>query len=75
MKPSGEEEYQRFMEFPAPLWPWCQPGNRLPGTEGKGIASKLPLWHPIAWFRWRIGVRCQGPYAPDFNGFRRGDSI
>jgi hypothetical protein len=70
MKPSGEEEYQRFMGFPASLWPWSEPGNRRSQGEGNGSGRDLAFWHPIAWFSWRIAVRRQGPYAPDFKDFR-----
>lgn len=29
------------------------------------------LRHPVAWTRWRIDVRRQGPYAPDLNEWLR----
>jgi hypothetical protein len=66
MRPSGEEEYQRFMGFPTYLW--TQRSRRA--AEGE---DRFPwLRHPIAWIRWRISVRRRGPYAPDFQEFCRG---
>jgi hypothetical protein len=58
MPRSSEEEYQRFLGFPAPVWPQWKLG------EG---------WRrPMVWVRWRIVVRRRGPYAPDFKAFLRG---
>jgi len=72
MKPSDEEEYQRYEGMPASLWPPWEPGKGWPHGKGEGSGSNFPLlWHPIAWFRWRKAVRRLGPYAPDFKEFRQ----
>jgi len=60
MRPSREEEYQRFMGFPAYVLPQLKTGNWWPHGARR---------HPIAWTRWRIAVRRRGPYAPDFDEF------
>ena len=72
MKPSGEEEYQRFMGFPTSILPWN--AERPPGSRAAGAHSYRKLMHPVVWLRWRIAVRRRGPYAPDFEEFRRGPS-
>ncbi len=75
MKPSREDEYQRFLGFPSYLWPQREPGKGWFHRAGEGSRSSfLVLWHPITWVRWRISVRRQGPYAPDFEEFLRGRS-
>src|SRR5690349_17710916 len=51
MRPSGEEEYQRFMGFPASLWPWA---HRPEGARAAGRRKFPRVLHPIAWFRWRL---------------------
>jgi hypothetical protein len=72
MKPSDEEEHQRFLGFPISLWPRGEPGNGRRHGEREGTGSNLALLrHPIAWFRWRISVRRRGPYTPDFKEFCR----
>lgn len=67
MKPPGEEEYQRFMGFPASLWPRAahRPEGARPAARG-GFRGFL---HPIAWFRWRLNLKRRGPYAPSFGAF------
>ena len=71
MKPSGEEEYQRFMGFPTSILPW---NTERPGSRATGGRNYRKLMHPVVWLRWRIAVRRRGPYAPDFEEFRRGPS-
>jgi hypothetical protein len=72
MKPSGEEEYQRFMGWPTSLLPWDAERHRWSrATVGRSYRKVV---HPVVWFRWRLDVRRRGPYAPDFEGFRRGRS-
>ena len=72
MKPSGEEEYQRFMGFPTSILPWN--AERSPGSRAAGPRNYRKLMHPVMWLRWRIAVHRRGPYAPDFEEFRRGPS-
>jgi hypothetical protein len=69
LKPSSEEEYQRFMGFPLSLLPWL--ADRPEESQKTGERYYRMLFHPIAWARWRIAVRRLGPYAPDFEEFRR----
>jgi hypothetical protein len=71
MKPSGEEEYQRFMGFPTSILPW---NAERPESRATGGRNYRKLMHPVVWLRWRIAVRRRGPYAPDFEEFRRGPS-
>jgi hypothetical protein len=72
MKGPGEEEHQRVLGFRTSIWPWLESGRESPHDGDKGRQGALPfLRHPIAWIRWRIAVRHQGPYAPDFKEFRR----
>jgi hypothetical protein len=70
MKPSGEEEYQRFMGWPTSSLPWN--ADRHTGSRAAGRGTYRKLVHPVVWLRWRIAVLRSGPYAPDFEGFRRG---
>jgi hypothetical protein len=72
MKSSDKEEHQRVMGFRTSLWPWLEPGRGQASREEDGGQTHLPsLRHPIAWVRWRTILRRQGPYAPDFQDFRR----
>ena len=61
MRPSEEEEYKRYQGLPASLQPQCDPG---------GVDLRW-LRRPLIWLRWRVAVRRRGPYAPDFDQFRR----
>jgi hypothetical protein len=67
MKPSSEEEYQRFMGFPDYLWPWA--AHRPEGPRSAGRSKSRGVLHPIAWFRWRLDLKRRGPYAPSFGDF------
>ena len=68
MKPPGDEEYPRFLGFPSYLWPkWLQSYRETVQSGGNSAWMR----YPVTWFRWRIVVRRQGPYAPDFTEFRR----
>ena len=71
--PSHEEEHQRFLGWPvSSRWPPWGPRTARPHPNGEGSAGNCPLLtHPIAWFRWRLAVRRSGPFAPDFDEFRR----
>jgi hypothetical protein len=69
LKSSGEEEYQRFMGFPLSLLSWL--ADRPEESQTTGEWHYRMLFHPIAWVRWRIAVRRMGPYARDFEEFRR----
>lgn len=40
-------------------------------AEGPPNVTLAWLLHPIRWTKWRNEVRKQGPYAPEFNDFRR----
>jgi hypothetical protein len=72
MNPTGDEEQQRFLGFPLSLWPALEPGKGSPDQgEHRTGSTVARLGHPIAWVRWRIELRRRGPYAPDFNEFRR----
>jgi hypothetical protein len=69
--PSNEEEHQRFLGWPvSSRWPpWESRTTRSHARDGGG---KVPgLAHPIAWCRWWLAVRRSGPFAPDFEEFRR----
>jgi hypothetical protein len=70
MKPSHEEEYQRFMGWPTSLLPWN--AERPGGSGAAGGRNYRKLAHPVVWLRWRLDMRRRGPFAPDFEGFRRG---
>jgi hypothetical protein len=70
--PRGEEEYQRFMGWPASLLPWSG-DHRAGSREGDG-RNYQKLVHPVVWLRWRIAILRRGPYAPDFEEFRGGPS-
>ena len=72
MKPSDEEEHQRFMGWPTSLLQLN--AERPTGSRAAGAQNYRKLLHPVVWLRWRIAVRRRGPYAPDFEGFRRGPS-
>ena len=72
MKPSGEDEYQRFMGWPTSLLPWN--ADHPEGSQAARGRDYRKLLHPFAWLRWRIAVIRGGPYAPDFEEFRRGPS-
>jgi hypothetical protein len=72
MKSSGEEEGQRFLGFPTSFWSRWQLGKDWPQEDRTGRGRTFgSVRHPIAWVRWRIELRRRGPYAPDFNEFRR----
>ncbi len=57
------------MGFPASLLPWK--ADRLQGSQAAAGRKYDWLLHPIVWVRWRVAVRRQGAYAPDFDEFRR----
>ena len=61
LKPSGEEEYKRYEGMPASLSPQCDPGR----------VDLRWVRRPLTWLRWRATGRRRGPYAPDFDQFRR----
>jgi hypothetical protein len=70
MKPSGEEEYQRLLGFRASLWPWLDSDKEAAHRSGNGSRGRFPVVrHPIAWVRWRMAVRREGPFAPEFKDF------
>jgi hypothetical protein len=64
LRPSGEEEYQMWQGMPASLSPLLDPGR----ADGAGLRGLL---RPLTWLRWRAAVRHQGPFALDFDEFRR----
>jgi hypothetical protein len=70
MKPTHEEEYQRFMGFPTSILPWT--AERPTGSRAAGARHYRKLMHPVVWLRWRMTMRRRGPYAPDFEEFHRG---
>ena len=55
------------MGFPASLLPWK--ADRPESSQEAGGRKHERFLHPIVWVRWRIAVRRQGPYAPDFDEF------
>jgi hypothetical protein len=72
MRPSGEEEYQRFLGFPTSLWSqWHARSRSSPEASDSGANSRGLMSHPITWLRWRRELRRHGPFAPDFDDFRR----
>ena len=57
------------MGFPVYFLPWN--ADRAKGSQVAGSRDHGAVLHPIVWLRWRIAVRRHGPYAPDFDEFRR----
>lgn len=71
MELDGEEEYRRVDGVPVTVLPWT-PGKGWPHGPNEGSGMNFPLlWHPVSYFRWRIAVHRQGPYAPGFKEFRQ----
>ena len=70
---SDEEERKRFLGWPvSSRWPPWEPRTAWPHAKGEGSGGNFPLLtHPVAWLRWRLAVRRSGPFAPNFDDFRR----
>lgn len=60
-RPTPDPDDDRWKGRPASFRPEMYMG-------GNGLRW---LWHPVAYVRWRAEVRRSGPFAPNFDEFRR----